>query len=126
MKRFVSILALVVVATVTGFAQGESGSETTLKGYVADKHCIVGKSGDLNAKASAMPKSCTLSKACRASGLGLVSDGKWYSFDAKGAEEAAKVLKKSKAENGTLVEVTGTVEGDTLTVSSIKEAEEGS
>jgi hypothetical protein len=123
MKRFVSILVL--AAAFAPFALAESGTETTLKGYVVDKHCIAGKSGDLNKKASAMPKTCTLSKACLASGLGLVSEGKWYTFDAKGSAMAAKILEKSKADEGTVFEVTGTVDGDTLTVTSIKEAKEG-
>jgi hypothetical protein len=126
MKRFIAILALVVAVSPVVLAQGEEGSETTLKGYVVDKHCVAGKSGDLDAKASAMPRSCTLSKACVASGLGLVSEGKWYTFDSKGSAKAAKLLKKAKADKGVMFEVTGTVEGDTLTVTSIKEVEAGS
>jgi hypothetical protein len=125
MKRFVSILALVVFAASVSLAKGGSGDPVTLKGYVVDKHCIAHKAGDISAKASKMAKTCTLSKTCVASGLGIVSEGKWYTFDAKGSEKAVKVLEKTKGESGTVFEVTGTVEGDVLTVSSIKEAEKG-
>jgi hypothetical protein len=125
MKRFVSILALVVFAASVSLAKGGSGDPVTLKGYVVDKHCIAHKSGDLSAKASGMARTCTLSKTCVASGLGLVSEGKWYPFDAKGSAKAAKVLEKAKEEKGTVVEVTGTMDGEVLTVSSIKEVEKG-
>jgi hypothetical protein len=135
MKRFVSLFALLALSTTIALAQGDmmkkdmkddakkamKAETATLKGYIVDKMCASGHKDELGTMAPDHTKSCALSEACLKSGLGLVSEGKWYGFDKKGSEKAASLLKDAKSEKGAMFEVTGEVKGDLIVVSSIKE-----
>ncbi len=127
MKLYVSILALVIAVAPAALARGASGQrgqEVTFKGYVVDRHCASGEGDRLVEHVKSMPKSCSLTRVCLGSGLGVVFDGRWYAFDSKGSARAAKLLEKSKTRKAVMVEVTGTVDGDELLVSSIAEIAE--
>jgi hypothetical protein len=136
MKRFVSIFAVLVLTSMVAFAQADAmkqkevkddamkamkAEKSTLKGYIVDKMCASGHADELSTMAPGHTKTCALSEACLKSGLGIVSEGKWYGFDEKGSAKAASLLKKAKAEKGAMWEVTGVMTGDQLVVSSIKE-----
>ena len=73
-------------------------------------------------KAAANPdahtRSCAL--ACEKSGFGIVDNGKFIKFDAKGNQEVLKELKASHETDHLRVNVNGEVKGDTLQVSSVK------
>jgi hypothetical protein len=77
-------------------AQGE---KKTLSGNIVDKACSgrVAKAANPQEAAGGHSKKCALSDNCKASGYGVYSDGKFYEFDAKGAELAADALTKSAA-----------------------------
>ena len=92
----------------------------TLTGHLIDTHCAR-HADNVDEAAEGMGKSCLLSPACLKSGLGLVADGTWYTFDANGTALAEKVVRKSKDTKGLFVEVKGTVDCDALTVSSVVE-----
>ena len=139
MKRFAAAIAVTVLTVSLVLAQddakshdahktdkGAKGEMVTLKGYVVDENCASGDAGNLSEAAASHTIACSIK--CGASGetLGLIADGKWYSFDAKGTKKALKMLKKAKSEKGVMAEVTGTLEGNTLMVSSIKEVESAS
>jgi hypothetical protein len=115
------------VASATAPAAGQ-----TFTGYLIDQKC--GVSGidiqdgtDLIKFAEKHQLSCAMMPGCLASGFGLSikqADGtyKYYKFDAAGSKLAIDtVINKTKKTDNLLVEVTGTMSGDTITVSTIAE-----
>ena len=84
----------------------------TFSGTVIDVFC---KDNDL----ATHPRACVLS--CAKSGLGLrQANGKFLKFDEKGNARALAALKKGSKEQNLKAKVSGTVEGDTLKVESIR------
>ncbi|NDD65316.1 MAG: hypothetical protein EBZ36_15270 [Acidobacteria bacterium] len=125
MKRFVmTVIGLGVFLTVSGLALAQ-GEKKTLSGNIVDKACSgrVAKAANPQEAAGGHSKKCALSDNCKASGFGVYSDGKFYEFDAKGAELAADALTKSGKEKGAVFKVTGKVSGDKIAVESITESE---
>lgn len=122
MKLFFVSAVLVAFVTVNAMAQ-ESKAVT---GYLVDKMCGSGmaKKGPAEAmlKASKHTRECALEPGCAESGYGLVSDGKFIKFDEKGDVKAKAFLTKTKLADHILVEVSGTMQGDKLAVTSLKEA----
>ena len=112
---------MLALSTLT-FAQGE---KKTLSGNIVDKACSGrgAKAANPQEAAGGHSKKCALSDNCKASGYGVYSDGKFYEFDAKGAELAAEALTKSGKEKGAVFKVTGKVSGDKIAVDSITESE---
>ena len=133
MKRLTGTIVVMIFAVTLAFAQaGSAGSteekaeknneEVTLSGVIIDKHCVEGHEAELESLATSHAKACALKCAVAGKPLGLISEGKWYSFDQAGSKKAAKLLKKSKSDKAVRAEVTGSLDGEMLTVSSIKEA----
>jgi hypothetical protein len=125
MKRvmFAWFLVLFVAAGVAGQEKKDAGEVTTLKGYVVDQMCGKGMAKKPNPmeKAAGHTRDCALEDACSASGYGIFSDGKYVKFDAAGNKLAKEAIEKSKREKGLYFEVKGTVNGEMLAVSSVKE-----
>jgi hypothetical protein len=86
----------------------------TIKGVLIDQKCGKGKD---EAKAAGHPKDCVI-KCSKSTGLQVVSGEKVYKLDDAGKKKADEYL--AKDDSTTKVEVTGTVDGDTLKVDSIK------
>lgn len=82
-------------------------STTTVNGYISDSHC-----GAAHSSPSADATKCVKSCMSHGSAPVLVSEGKVYKL--KGEEEAVKGLA------GENVTVKGTVDGDTITVTSVE------
>jgi hypothetical protein len=125
MKRLMTMtfaLAMLLSLSSLALAQGE---KKTLSGNIVDKACSarVGKAANPQEAAAGHAKKCALSDNCKASGYGVYSDGKFYEFDAKGAELAAAALTKSAKDKGAVFKVTGKVSGDKIAVESITESE---
>jgi hypothetical protein len=129
MKRLVVLCVALAFFATAGSAQ-EKKPETSpasktvaLKGYIVDQMCAKGMAKKVNPmqKAAAHTKECALEDNCSASGFGLFSDGKWYVFDDAGSRQAKTAIEKDKRTKGLSYEVTGTVDGNTLAVASIKE-----
>lgn len=125
----IAIVALALsLATVSLRAQEKSEKkETNYKGYLVDKMCATGltKSGDVKKateKAKKHTRDCALEDNCKASGYGLVIDGRFHKFDGAGDKLALGYLNKTKKESNLVVEVKGTSEGDAIKVASLKEA----
>ncbi|HZS09283.1 MAG TPA: hypothetical protein VFD58_30900 [Blastocatellia bacterium] len=114
MKRTL-LSSLAIFALLLGLAVMASadGKTTTLTGYIIDKKC--------SARGAEHSRECTLK--CKGSGLGLYVDGKFYEFDAKGVEEAVKLMEASKSEKVIKATVEGELEDTKLTVKTIKLAE---
>ncbi len=123
MKRILVLVAL-CVAAVALLAQEPAGN-VTLRGYVMDASCGAALSGKPNAEARAArhTKACALMEDCAASGYGVMVEGKWVKFDARGDTLAMKAITASKKERGHYFEVKGVMRGEKLAVLSLKEKE---
>ena len=98
----------------------------TMSGYLLDVACGT-KMSKLDAtkageKAMGHTKDCALQDACKASGYGILSNGKLIKFDDNGNKLASDYFDKTKKEKGFWVDVKGTMDGETMKVESIKDA----
>jgi len=81
-----------------------------------DSHCAEKK--DVLSSPDGHSRSCMMS--CAKNGYGVVVDGKFVKFDAKGNELAKEALKNSKQKDHLRATVDGEMKGDTLEVKSLK------
>lgn len=103
--------ALVAVAAVLAYAQGESKS-VKVTGYVIDNMCAAMHGSEDEAQKH--PNACALMESCQKSGFAVVSGERTYKLDEQGNKLAAEALAAAKTKKGLKVEVEGTLEGDTL------------
>jgi len=117
MKR--SLLgALVAVVGLTIPAAGQSNPQK-LTGYLVDAVCA-GNHATEPGYAEKHDKNCNLMDGCIKSGYSLITaDHKVLKFDPEGNEQALAFIKATDKDKEWKVTVTGTVEGQTLTVKSI-------
>ena len=116
--------SLVVVSVLLLACLTLAAEKVKLNGYIIDNMCAGhhGKEANVEEVVKNHKTSCALMDGCSESGYALFAGGKFYKLDSSGSEKAMALLKKTKSKNGLAVQVEGTVEGDTLTVSSISEA----
>ena len=110
------IVSIVALMLSVGTAQGK---KTTLTGHLVDQMCGGGVKDA--AKAADHSKECALMDHCAASGFGIFANGKYVKFDAEGSKKAKALVEKTKKEKDIAIVVEGTLDGDTLTVASLKE-----
>ena len=112
-----SALALAVVATA------RYQSATTYSGVLMDVACgaKTPKNADPAARAKGHTKNCALMESCVKSGYGVFVDGKFLKFDAKGNGLAKSILGASTKDKDIEVTVTGTVDGENIKVTDLKE-----
>lgn len=117
-KRIILFTGCLLVA---GFISGAvaEGKRVTFAGYLLDQMC--GTDVKDTAKAAEHTKECALMDHCVAAGYGIFAEGKFIKFDVLGNKKAKAFLESSKKEKGILVIAEGTLNGDVLTVSAIKE-----
>jgi hypothetical protein len=109
MKR-ISLLLAVAIA-FPAFATAESWSNVS----IIDTQCSTKAKADPDSHT----RSCALS--CAKSGFGIVDkDGNYYKFDAKGNEEAIKLLQNTDKKDHLRANVTGDKQGDIIHVQSLK------
>ena len=122
MTRKILFAGLVLLLAGVSVAARDSKS-VKLTGYIIDNACAAGRATGDNAAEKV--KNHTVKRAqmakCAESGYALYADGKLYKLDAEGNKKAGELLKNTKVERGMQVAVEGTVEGDTLTVTTISE-----
>ena len=110
MKKFV--LVLFAAMAVSAFA-----ADTTVKGYLVDRAC----SAESDFKPEKHSKDCLQMPDCVKSGYAvLTEDKKVIKFDKAGNAQAKKFIASLKKEKDIKVAVTGSVNGDTMTVSKIE------
>jgi hypothetical protein len=112
MKKFA--MMLFVALAVSAFA-----ADTTVKGTLVDMACARedGAKADFPAKHN---KGCLQMDECEKSGYGLMTpDKKVIRFDAAGNAAAKKFIAELTKKTDIRVSVTGTVNGDSMTVSKI-------
>jgi hypothetical protein len=105
----------------------EMAGDKTYKGFLADKMFGMSftKSGDAKKateKAKKHTKDCALEDNCKASGYGLVIGAKFHKFNDAGDKLALEYLNKTKKESNLVVQVKGTMDGDMINVTSLKDA----
>ena len=117
MKR--SLLgALVVIVGLTISAAGQSNPQK-FTGHLVDAVCA-GNHATEPGYAEKHDKNCNLMEGCIKSGYSLITaDHKVLKFDSKGNEQALAFIKATNKDKSWKVLVTGTVDGQTLTVKSI-------
>ncbi len=120
--RFKSLFFIFLFAAcgVSSFA-ADVGKSHTLSGYLVDVACA---SENMKKPDPKFPvnhdKECLKMSDCQKSGYAvLTNDNKLYKFDAKGNEEAKKLIDLTNKDKDWKVTVTGPVEGDNITVSSL-------
>ena len=102
-----------------------AGPETKT-GVVMDAAC--GARVAANAEKTAKHTvACALMESCKASGFGLILEGRFLKFDPAGDEQALKLLEAAKVRENFRAEVTGEFSEDDVKVSAMKAAKrEGS
>lgn len=102
-----------------------AGPETKT-GVVMDAAC--GARVAANAEKTAKHTvACALMESCKASGFGLILEGRFLKFDPAGDEQALKLLEAAKVRENFRAEVTGEFSEDDIKVSAMKAAKrEGS
>ena len=98
----------------------------TKTGVVMDAAC--GARVAANAEKTAKyTVACALMESCKASGFGLILEGRFLKFDPAGDEQALKLLEAAKVRENFRAEVTGEFSEDGIKVSAMKAAKrEGS
>ncbi|MEK6287477.1 MAG: hypothetical protein AABO57_17175 [Acidobacteriota bacterium] len=121
MARKISVLGLVLLLAGVALAARE-GKSVKLTGYIIDNMCS-GRAATENGadKVKNHTVKCAQMPNCAKSGYALFSDNKLYKLDEGGNTKTAEILKNTKLEKGLQVEIEGTLDGETLTVKSIKE-----
>jgi hypothetical protein len=115
--RMILVFLLTVACTLSmGIAQGK---KATLTGHLVDQMCG-GEVKDAT-KAADHSKECALMDHCASSGFGIFANGKYVKFDAEGSKKAKALVEKTKKEKDIAIVAEGTLEGDTLTVATLKE-----
>jgi len=117
------ILLVGMVLLLAGIALAKEGKSVKLTGYIIDNACAAGRATGDNAtdKVKNHTVKCAMMPNCAKSGYAVFADNKLYKLDEAGNKKAAEILKNTKAEKGVQVSVEGTMDGDTLKVTSISE-----
>ena len=109
MKRAAAVIA--VLMALPAFAAAEDWSNVAM----IDTQCAT----KAKANPDAHTKACAL--ACAKSGFGIVDNsGNYLKFDAKGNQEAMKLLESSNKQDHLRVDVSGKKEGEVIHVQSLK------
>lgn len=110
MNKLASLLVLAALGAFPVLASAATFHDVAL----VDVNC----SKKVAANPDAHTRSCAL--ACEKSGFGILENGNFIKFDAKGNREVLKELKASHEKDHLRVNVKGEVKGDTMQVSSVK------
>jgi hypothetical protein len=113
MKLAGKLLALAAVLALPALAsETKNWQNVSLVDLNCSKKAAVTKDPDTHTR------DCAL--LCSKSGYGVLVDGKYYKFDAAGSDQALAALKASSKKDHLRVDVSGELDGDTLTVASLK------
>ena len=107
-----------MLAATTSASAKDKPASGTWTGTLIDKHCSAKNASD----PSSHEKDCVMKCSPNGKDLGMIVDGKFYSFDKKGEKLGWTILKKSKAENNVQVTVNGKLAGNKISVSKMMPA----
>ncbi len=119
------VTGLTLIALVIGATVALSAENVKLKAYVIDNACAARAKGDGAVdKVKSHSVKCSLMPACSKSGYSVITDdGKLYKLDEAGNKKMLDLLTATKVEKGFAVNIEGMIDGDTLKVTSISEAQ---
>jgi hypothetical protein len=113
-----TLLVFMVVGALGSGVLAQSGTQK-ISGHLVDAVCAGNHYTEAGYKEK-HDKACNLMDVCVKSGYSLITaDNKVLKFDAKGNEQALAFIKATTKENDLKVTVTGKIDGQTITVSSI-------
>jgi hypothetical protein len=120
----VVFLAVTVVPAQTNFemiraTSGPAAPQAIVTGYLLDVKCASANPNRLTTVASSHETACAV--GCPTGEYGVVWEGMWVPFDEKSSKKVAKLLAKTETKKGLRVTARGTLNGDMLSVSSLKE-----
>ena len=131
MKQLLVVILMILYSSLFISAQekmnpgGSRNKSRSMIGYLVDQNCgkrmVMDDVKKSDAKAARHTKECALDEACSAMGYGLVTGGKFYTFDIPGNRKAKEFLTAATKENNIKVEVIGTMNGEELVVDSIRD-----
>jgi hypothetical protein len=134
MKGKVFLLAALVAVGTCMYGQDKSADltkqvsdgaqpmQSTWVGYLVDtKYAAQIASNPASAKEQAAEYTRAQALQAEQSGFGIIAEGQWLKFDEQGNKLVAGLLKKTTTEKGIMVAVTGSLNGDALTVTSLEE-----
>ena len=111
-----------MILLLAGIALAREGKSVKLTGYIIDNACSARAASENGAeKVKNHTVKCAMMPNCAKSGYAVFADNKLYKLDEAGNKKAAEILKNTKAEKGVQVSVEGTLDGDTLKVTSLSE-----
>ncbi|HEY3384629.1 MAG TPA: hypothetical protein VGK32_22950 [Vicinamibacterales bacterium] len=117
MKKLAAVFTL---ALVTGLATLAVASESkTISGNLIDVACGTKHRGEAGF-ADGHDKDCLLMDKCVASGYAvLTEEGKFLKFDTESNRKVLQFIKDTEKDTGWKVSVTGTIDGDMMSVTEI-------
>jgi hypothetical protein len=120
-KVLTAMLALAIAVPTFAADKKAAGNSQQVSGYLVDISCSTENMKKPDPKFPAShDKSCLQMDECAKSGYAVLTpDNKIIKFDAKGNEEAQKLLKMTNKDKDWKVTVSGPVQGDSIAVNSI-------
>ena len=116
MIRKTFLCAAILCLGLAAFAQDGKRS-AKVKGYLIDNMCATG----YEETAKGHPTACAKMDKCEKSGFSVVAGERTFKLDAKGNELVVEIVRTTKTRKGIVVQVEGTLDGDTLHVDSVSE-----
>src|SRR6185369_14011922 len=108
------MMVMLAAMAITAFA-----ADTKVQGYLVDIACA-DEDGSKPGFGAKHTKDCLLMAECVRSGYGLLTDDKKvFKFDKAGNEKAKLFIASLKKDKDIKVDVTGTVNGENMTVTKI-------
>jgi hypothetical protein len=118
-----SILFFLVMASMSAFATGPDDTATTVQGYLLDVMCYnrLKPKDNLERAAALHARGCLQGPYCARSGYGVLTvDKRFIRFDQDGNEKVKKFIAGFTKETDIRVMVTGTVNGENMTITKIE------
>lgn len=101
-------------------AQDPHSAPSAAAATAAASQSWIGTLVDATCRAADPAGKCEISPTTKSFGL-MSSDGKYYKLDSTGSSQVEQALKQAKTSTGSLTAtVTGSLQGDQITVSSVK------
>jgi hypothetical protein len=127
MKKNPILLTLLASLLIALVSSAWAHEKVKLTGYVTDVMCFGNHAKDapeaMTKVAAEHTKECALMAECVKSGYGIVADGKWYPFDAKGNELAKALFEKTGKKEHIKMTVDGMKHDGKILVEKITKAE---
>ena len=121
MRKFIPVLALVLLASAFCEDQPKPPLKSPVRGYLVDMLCVRQRKSEGVKLGQEHTRMCLRMPNCIKSGYAVMTlDYQILKFDQKGTEKAIKLLDKTDQQQGFVVQVSGKITGDEIQVSKIE------